>query len=450
MGLPASVTLSAATGAFGGVPEAVGTYRVLIAAANVHGLGVAEMVVTVLPQQPPVVSYAFVDVGMVSAAIYSNNGVSPLLGGSFGLGYFGSAYDFASKTRDQILADITWMDGSVIQGNLIDAANPGQFYLSGLQSLAPTGARYYAFLSTGATTAGGNWLVVSGAEAGGWYAQDPNGLSVTTIDLGFLGNTILAGTPGWRFASGGLTSLGDENIVLSLSSDTTPPSIALLGANPVTVYRGGSFADSGATVTDNVDVARTIYGSGTVDTSKVGSYTLTYAAQDAAGNAATAVTRTVNVVLNPSGDEDSDGVTNYREQADDTDPYDAASFDALSKGLVAYYPFDGSANDASGFQETATLSVNATYVPRGAGLKQALRIVGKGWFFRENIAEIPSLDKSNAGEFVEIPEPALNDRGVFTASIWVNEEGMSNEAGEAYITAGYAGESLALVGNYHL
>jgi hypothetical protein len=50
-----------------------------------------------------------------------------------------------------------------------------------------------------------------------------------------------------------------------------------------------------------------------------------------------------------TGDPDNDGVNNYREAADGTDPNDPNSFNPLSKGLVAYYPFDGNANDESGY-----------------------------------------------------------------------------------------------------
>jgi hypothetical protein len=160
--------------------------------------------------------------------------------------------------------------------------------------------------------------------------------------------------------------------------------------------------------------------------------------------------RVAMVVEPPDSDLDQDGVNYYRELKDGTNPNDATSFNPLSKGLVAFYPFDGNANDESGFMRTAKLSANAQYGVRGTGSGKALKIMGKGFLFRENVAEIPALDKSNAGEFVEIPEPSLIDRGVFTASIWVNEEGMSHEHGETYITAGYAGDSLALVGNYYL
>jgi hypothetical protein len=77
--------------------------------------------------------------------------------------------------------------------------------------------------------------------------------------------------------------------------DTTAPVIALIGANPLLIANGGTYADPGATVTDNVDATRTIQGTGTVNTATAGDYTITYNATDAAGNAAIAVLRTVRV-----------------------------------------------------------------------------------------------------------------------------------------------------------
>ena len=74
--------------------------------------------------------------------------------------------------------------------------------------------------------------------------------------------------------------------------DFQVPVITLLGANPLEIYKGATFVDPGATVTDNVDATRTITGSGTVNTATVGIYTLTYTATDAAGNLAVPVTRT--------------------------------------------------------------------------------------------------------------------------------------------------------------
>ncbi|NBS79415.1 DUF5011 domain-containing protein [bacterium] len=103
--------------------------------------------------------------------------------------------------------------------------------------------------------------------------------------------------------------------------DLTAPVITLIGADPLEIYKGSIFNDPGAMVTDNVDATRSITGSGAVDTSTVGIYTLTYTATDVAGNLAVPVTRTVNVVLDPTGDEDGDGLTNGQELTLGTDPY---------------------------------------------------------------------------------------------------------------------------------
>jgi formylglycine-generating enzyme required for sulfatase activity len=102
--------------------------------------------------------------------------------------------------------------------------------------------------------------------------------------------------------------------------DTSVPVITLIGANPLEIYKGATFSDPGATVTDNVDATRTITGSGTVNTASVGNYTRTYNATDAAGNPAVQVTRTVNVVLDPTIDTDGDGLTDVQEIALGSNP----------------------------------------------------------------------------------------------------------------------------------
>ena len=96
----------------------------------------------------------------------------------------------------------------------------------------------------------------------------------------------------------GWTKLSQSGLLQGTESgsDTVAPVITLLGANPLIINAGGLFTDPGATVTDNVDAVRTINGTGSVNTNIAGSYTVSYNAADAAGNAATTVTRTVNVV----------------------------------------------------------------------------------------------------------------------------------------------------------
>src|SRR5690606_17476039 len=82
-------------------------------------------------------------------------------------------------------------------------------------------------------------------------------------------------------------------------ADTTPPVITLLGDAEMTVEQGDPFTDPGVTASDDRDGDLTddvVVSGDTVDTNTLGTYVITYDVSDAAGNAATQVTRTVNVV----------------------------------------------------------------------------------------------------------------------------------------------------------
>jgi hypothetical protein len=217
----------------------------------------------------------------------------------------------------------------------------------------------------------------------------------------------------------------DYDVTISLSTqDTQVPVITLIGSNPLEVYKGSAFTDPGAMVSDNVDAVRTITGSGTVNTATVGIYTLTYTATDAAGNLGLPVTRTVNVVLDPAADEDGDGISNggeisggtnpYQrdsdgdgvndpvEIADGTNPNDATSYNSLNKGLVAYYPMNGNANDASGNGNQGNLHGPATTLDRHGVASAAYR------FSDSSYIQIPNSASMSLG-FLDL-----------SVSVWVN------------------------------
>lgn len=77
--------------------------------------------------------------------------------------------------------------------------------------------------------------------------------------------------------------------------DTTKPVITISGSNPTQVYRNTSYTDAGASCNDNYDSTCNVTSSGSVDTSTLGTYTITYTATDSSGNTKT-TTRTVNVI----------------------------------------------------------------------------------------------------------------------------------------------------------
>jgi hypothetical protein len=79
--------------------------------------------------------------------------------------------------------------------------------------------------------------------------------------------------------------------------DTTAPVVTLVGDAAMQLTVADTFADPGATATDDVDgdLTNHINVSGTVDTTTAGVYTLTYSATDAAGTTGS-ISRTVTVI----------------------------------------------------------------------------------------------------------------------------------------------------------
>ncbi len=132
------------------------------------------------------------------------------------------------------------------------------------------------------------------------------------------GNTVLGSTATLNYTP---TTEGEHKLVLTVTDDkgatdsdevivtakakpkpqpkpdTTPPIITLKGDKTITITEGDDFTDPGATATDDKDgdITSKITKSGSVDTNKPGTYTITYSVSDSAGNKADPVTRTVIV-----------------------------------------------------------------------------------------------------------------------------------------------------------
>jgi len=87
-------------------------------------------------------------------------------------------------------------------------------------------------------------------------------------------------------------------VTVVLPSDTTKPVITLKGNPDLILAQDTNYAEAGAIANDLRDGVVHVVITGSVDTSKVGTYTVTYTATDKAGNKATKM-RTVTVVLPP-------------------------------------------------------------------------------------------------------------------------------------------------------
>jgi hypothetical protein len=90
---------------------------------------------------------------------------------------------------------------------------------------------------------------------------------------------------------------------ITVNPDTTIPVISLIGSSTINLLVGDTYNELGATASDNVDgdLTSSIVIAGNVNTAAAGTYVVTYNVSDSSGNAATQVTRTVNVSEPSSG-----------------------------------------------------------------------------------------------------------------------------------------------------
>jgi hypothetical protein len=82
-------------------------------------------------------------------------------------------------------------------------------------------------------------------------------------------------------------------------SDVNAPVITVNGLTHFFIAQGDTYVDAGATAVDDVDGSVAVDVTGSVDTSTLGDYTITYTATDSSGNVATAA-RLVTVVRHVS------------------------------------------------------------------------------------------------------------------------------------------------------
>ena len=148
--------------------------------------------------------------------------------------------------------------------------------------------------------------------------------------------------------------------------DTTAPVITLNGESLLTLSAGSSYVDEGATANDATDGNVVVTMTGSVNSTIVNSYTLTYTATDAAGNKSTS-TRIVNViddvapVITLEGDSPlthSAGTDYVDAGAIATDATDGSvevtTTDAVDSTKVNSYTLIYTATDAAGNSSTVT------------------------------------------------------------------------------------------------
>ena len=162
---------------------------------------------------------------------------------------------------------------------------------------------------------------------------------------------------------------------VSSAPDTTAPVITITGDSTISIQQNTTYSDAGATAIDAVDGTVTVTSSGSVDTSTIGSYSITYTAVDAANNSASVI-RTVNVIAVIVTDTTApvitvNGVDPVNVQLNDSYTDAGASANDDIDGVVAVtttgtvdtstagtYTITYSASDGSGNSTSSTRTVN--------------------------------------------------------------------------------------------
>ena len=109
-----------------------------------------------------------------------------------------------------------------------------------------------------------------------------------------------------------------------------------------------------------------------------------------------------SAAANAGSDTDGDGVSDYREIQDGTNPTDPSSFNQVSKGLVAYYPFNGNANDESGNGSNLSISNAEIASDRFLSTNSSLKFINSNAyaFSSKNLAIAGNSDRSISGWFL--------------------------------------------------
>jgi cytochrome c peroxidase len=120
-----------------------------------------------------------------------------------------------------------------------------------------------------------------------------------------------------RDAAGNRATPVTRTVTVKQVADTTPPVISLWGSNPMTLVQGTRYNEPGAAASDDRDgdISGMITVSGNVNSNSVGTYSLSYNVSDGAGNKASTVTRSVNVMADTSNQKP---VVNFTQPSGNT------------------------------------------------------------------------------------------------------------------------------------
>jgi len=187
--------------------------------------------------------------------------------------------------------------------------------------------------------------------------------------------------------------------------DTTPPVITLLGDDPQVMVTGDPYTELGATASDSLDgdlTAAIVIDASAVDSTKAGDYVVTYDVNDAAGNAAATVTRTVRIQNPPLPAAPTVSIEGDIKQL-------VFSWDAVAG--AEYYRLLENADGHSGFTQVGD------DIPAGtltAARDIAVHLVD--WVEAQYLVEACNIGGCNSSSVITVTDVMLDTIGYFKAA----------------------------------
>lgn len=244
--------------------------------------------------------------------------------------------------------------------------------------------------------------------------------------------------------------------------DTEAPVIALSGPSSLILDLNQTFTDPGATATDNRDgdISTNISTVGDVNTAQAGTYTITYSVSDEVGNAATPVTRTVEIVAStvlPLTIRDN--TTDFHTLDLARSPYSVAVGNCridvgvsvtIEPGVVIKFAPDTQLYVDGELIAIGTEENRITFTAGGADYWNNVEI--------SNLATEPTFDLVS-GEYVSGTSFQYcdfenggneNDRGMLTVyqtGIYINQSNFSNSKNDGFNFQGEGNESVIIENN---
>lgn len=208
--------------------------------------------------------------------------------------------------------------------------------------------------------------------------------------------------------------------------DFTAPVITRIGEASITLYVGASYADAGATATDNVDgnLTPAIITTNPVNTAVAGVYTIRYNVTDLAGNSAQEVTRRVQVVadttppvitLNGASRVNVDQGTLFNDPG-------ATASDNIDGNITSRIAVTGSVNVSVAGTYTLTYRVSDSAGNTAVPVVRSVEVVARPTVVVQ--AETGSLSGLfGLGPQVQNSQPGYTGSGYVNISSWLTRSG---------------------------